>query len=60
MNFSSGQSKPKSWKEIWGSGQDIDAVKAVVPAAELVARLKREYVAARERLGLTAMAQAAE
>ena len=28
MNFSSGQSKPKSWKEIWGSGQGIDAVKA--------------------------------
>lgn len=51
MNFSSGSSKPKSWKEIWGSGQGIDAVKEVVPAAELVARLKREYAAARERLG---------
>ena len=60
MNFSSGQSKPKSWKEIWGSGQGIDAVKAVVPAAELVERLKREYAAARARLGLAQVARAAE
>ncbi len=60
MDFSSGQSKPKSWKEIWGSGQGIDAVKAVIPAADLVARLDREYRAARARLGLTSRAQAAE
>ena len=50
MNFSSGFSKPKSWKEIWGAGQGIGAVRAVVPAAELIARLKREYAAARSRL----------
>jgi nitronate monooxygenase len=50
MNFSSGTSKPKSWKDIWGSGQGIGAVKAVVPAAELIARLKREYDIARARL----------
>ncbi|HUS95991.1 MAG TPA: nitronate monooxygenase family protein [Hyphomicrobiaceae bacterium] len=52
MNFSAGSSKPKSWKEIWGSGQGIGAVHDVVPAAELVARLGREYEAARTRLGL--------
>jgi len=52
MNFSSGASKPKSWKEIWGSGQGIGAVKSVLPAAELIARLNREYDAARERLKL--------
>jgi nitronate monooxygenase len=46
MNFAS--SRPaKAWKEIWGCGQGIGAVKNVVPAAELVARLKREYEAAR-------------
>jgi nitronate monooxygenase len=56
MNFSSGSSKPKSWKEIWGSGQGIGAVKEVVGAAELVARLEREYNAARHRLGLGALA----
>jgi nitronate monooxygenase len=37
----------KAWKDIWGCGQGIGAVKAVVPAAALVARLRREYDAAR-------------
>ncbi|HET9204844.1 MAG TPA: hypothetical protein VFO28_01310, partial [Burkholderiaceae bacterium] len=45
-------SKSKAWKDIWGCGQGIGAVKAVVPARELVSRLKREYDAARERVGL--------
>ena len=52
MDFSSGSSKPKSWKEIWGSGQGINAIKEIVPTAVLVDRLEREYLAARERLGL--------
>ena len=53
MNFgSSGSSKQKAWKDIWGSGQGINAVKAVLPAGELVARLRTEYDAARERLKL--------
>src|SRR4249919_2964246 len=44
MNFSGGEgSKGKAWKDIWGCGQGIAAVKAVVPARELVARLRREY-----------------
>ena len=60
MNFASGSSKPKSWKEIWGSGQGIGAVKEIVGAAELVDRLEREYLAARARLGLCARAAAAE
>ena len=51
MNFAGGEgSKPKAWKEIWGCGQGIGAVKAVLPAAELVARLKREMQAAQQRL----------
>ncbi|HMA09683.1 MAG TPA: nitronate monooxygenase family protein, partial [Ramlibacter sp.] len=51
MSFGGGEgSKPKAWKEIWGSGQGIGAVTAVVSTAELVARLKREYQAARDRL----------
>ena len=36
----------KAWKDIWGCGQGIGAVKQVVPTAELVARLKSEYAAA--------------
>ncbi|MBI5275665.1 MAG: nitronate monooxygenase [Burkholderiales bacterium] len=51
MNFGGGEgSKPKAWKEIWGSGQGIGAVTEVTSAAALVARLKREYEAARTRL----------
>ena len=51
MNFGSGgSSKQKAWKDIWGSGQGINAVKAVLPAGKLVARLRTEYDAARERL----------
>ncbi len=47
MNFGSDR---KAWKDIWGCGQGIGAVKAVVPTAELIDRLKREYAAARARL----------
>ncbi len=47
MDFGPGRQKPKSWKEIWGAGQGIGAVKDVVPAADLVARLAREYADAK-------------
>ncbi len=51
MNFGGGEgSKPKAWKEIWGCGQGIGAVKEVVGAADLVARLHREYEAAKAAL----------
>jgi len=49
MNFSSDR-PAKAWKDIWGSGQGIGAVKAVVGAGELVDRLAREYRAAFDRL----------
>ena len=51
MDFGSGGgSKAKAWKDIWGSGQGIGAVKAVRPAAEFIAQLAEEYEAARARL----------
>ena len=50
MNF--GGDAKKAWKDIWGCGQGISAVKKVVPTAKLVARLKREYQEARTRLAL--------
>ncbi len=60
MNFGSGAA-PKAWKEIWGCGQGIGAVDAVLPAGELVARLRREYMAAKARVfGHGAVAMAAE
>jgi nitronate monooxygenase len=62
MNFGSGgNTEAKAWKDIWGCGQGIGAVKAVLPAGQLVARLKSEYDAAKARLmGGAASAIAAE
>lgn len=51
MNFG-GDAAKKAWKDIWGCGQGIGAVKSVVSTAELVTRLRDEYLAARERLHL--------
>ena len=51
MNFGSGgSSKAKAWRDIWGCGQGINAIKSVESAGDLVARLRPEYAAARERL----------
>ena len=52
MNFSTGEgaNAAKVWKDIWGCGQGIGAISEVVSTAEFVARLKREYRQARERL----------
>ena len=50
MNF--GGDAKKAWKDIWGCGQGIGAIKAVVSVAERVAQLKREYQQARARLAL--------
>jgi len=50
MNF--GGNAVKAWKDIWGCGQGIGAVKSVQPTAEVVARLRREYQAARARLAM--------
>ena len=49
MNFGSGgNSAAKAWKDIWGCGQGIGAIDAVVSTAELVDRLAIEYDAARK------------
>jgi len=50
MDFRAELTGGKAWKDIWGCGQGIGAVDRVVPAAELVARLGREYEAARRQL----------
>lgn len=48
MSFREGSNK--AWKDIWGAGQGIGAVSAVVPAAERIAQLAAEYQAARARI----------
>ena len=53
MDFGGGNgSKPKAWRDIWGSGQGIGAVSKVESVADRVDRLEREYRAARARLAL--------
>ncbi|MBY5391020.1 NAD(P)H-dependent flavin oxidoreductase [Rhizobium johnstonii] len=52
MDFEQAVGGAKAWKDIWGSGQGISAVKAVEPVANLVDRLEAEYRAARARLAL--------
>ncbi len=59
MDFKSGGAAHKKvWRDIWGSGQGIGAIKAVTPAGTLVDRLAGEYEAARERLAVPLRAAA--
>jgi len=52
MNFGGGEGSKKAWKDVWGCGQGISAVKAVVPTAALVDRLAAEYGQVKAHLGL--------
>ncbi len=48
MNYGSTRVKP--WKDIWGAGQGVGTIEDILPAAEIIARLKQEYAAARAAL----------
>ena len=48
MSF--GGDAKKAWKDIWGCGQGIAAVTEITSAENLIARLKREYHQAQQRL----------
>ena len=52
MNFASGEgaNAAKAWKDIWGCGQGIGAIREVMPAAAMVARFQREYQEAKAAL----------
>ena len=51
MDFGSGgNTDAKAWKDIWGSGQGIGAVKTTGPAAQYIDKLYEEYQAARARV----------
>jgi nitronate monooxygenase len=51
MSFGSGgNSEAKAWRDIWGSGQGIGAVHKIEKVADLVDRLEREYIAAKDRV----------
>ncbi|MCF6371320.1 NAD(P)H-dependent flavin oxidoreductase [Rhizobium halophilum] len=50
MDFDKATTGAKAWKDIWGAGQGVGSVKAVVPVADLVDRLEQEYRDARTRI----------
>ena len=51
MDFGSGgNSDKKAWKDIWGCGQGIGAVKSRGPAGAYVAKMAAEYKAAKARI----------
>ena len=51
MNFGAiDHAGKKTWKDIWGCGQGIGAVKQIETVETLVARIKDEYQSARSRL----------
>ena len=51
MDFGSGgNTDAKAWKDIWGSGQGIGAVKARETAGEYIATLVKQYNAAKARI----------
>jgi nitronate monooxygenase len=50
MDFASAGNDAKAWRDIWGSGQGIGAVKAVQPAARYIAGLADQYAFAKAEL----------
>ena len=51
MNFgTSGDADKKVWRDIWSAGQGVGQIDAVMPTAQVVAKLESEYGAARRRL----------
>jgi len=50
LNLATGDIRPKAWRDIWGCGQGIGAVHAVMRTADYVDRLEREYRDARKAL----------
>jgi nitronate monooxygenase len=50
LQYRTREERPKTWKEIWGAGQGVGAIDAVLRTADLVDRIVEEYEAAKRRL----------
>ena len=48
MNF--GSNRVKAWRDIWGAGQGVGNIHDVLPAGEIIERLKQEYRSAFDAL----------
>lgn len=46
MDFATIAGDKKAWRDVWGCGQGIGAIRKVQPAADFIAQLRREYRAA--------------
>lgn len=44
------ETKPKAWKDIWGAGQGVGAIDAIVPVRTLVDQLIREFNEAKAKI----------
>ena len=53
MDFGSGSSKAKAWKDIWGAGQGVGSMHEILPTDTLVKRMQQEYLEAQQRLTVT-------
>ena len=53
MNFGTeGGAEKKVWRDIWSAGQGVGQIRSIMPVADVVAQLKKEYTTARQRLQL--------
>ena len=50
LQYKSRDERPKTWKDIWGAGQGVGNIDAVLPTRELVDRIVAEYEEAKRRL----------
>ena len=50
MNFASGSTKTKAWRDIWGAGQGVGTIDDIPSVADLVERMEVEYREAANRL----------
>ena len=45
-----GSSKPKAWKDIWGAGQGVGSIDAILPARQVVEDLKAQFAAGVQKI----------
>jgi nitronate monooxygenase len=50
LTYRSRDERPKTWKDIWGAGQGVGNIEAVMPARTLIDRIAAEYEAARSKV----------
>ena len=50
LQYKSRDERPKTWKDIWGAGQGVGNIDAVLATRELVDRIVEEYEAAKRRI----------